>query len=117
MCGCCCMPFIDRLENWFYLLGFVKFVGLGANGSTYTLDLKNRENLILLDSSDIGFGAKSVLKKLSAIEKTLKRAFRKGARAVLICLIQKLFEKCPLRHFLTRAVSFLSPTESSSLKP
>ena len=71
------MPFIDRLENWFYLLGFVKFVGLGANGSTYTLDLKNRENLILLDSSDIGFGAKSVLKKLSATEKALNEHLKK----------------------------------------
>ena len=93
---------------------------LNANGSVYkllTLDLKSEENLIPLDSINIGFGAKSVLRKLSTLEKTLERSFRKGTRATLIHLIQKLFEKCPLKFKMTRAISCLSPTEISSLKP
>ena len=54
--------------------GFVKSDVLGANGSTYkllTLDLKSEENLIPLDSSNIGFGAKSVLKKFKSLLKKL----------------------------------------------
>ena len=73
--------------------------------------------MIPLDSINIGFGAKSVLRKLSTTEKTLERSFRKGARAALICLIQKLFEKCTLKFKMTRAISCLSPTKISSLKP
>ena len=97
---------------------FVKSDVLNANGSVYkllTLDLKSEENLIPLDSINIGFGAKSVLRKLSTTEKTLERSLRKGARAALIRLIQKLFEKCLLKFKTTRAISCLSPTEISSL--
>ena len=99
---------------------FVKSNVLNANGSVYkllTLDLKSEENLILLDSINIGFGATCVLRKLSTTEKTLERSFRKGARAALIHLILKLFEKCPLKFKMTRAISCLSSTEISSLKP
>ena len=99
---------------------FVKSDVLNTNGSVYnllTLDLKSEENLIPLDSLNLGFGAKSVLRKLSTTEKTLERSFRKGARAALIRLIQKLFEKCPLKFKMTRAISCQSPTEISSLKP
>ena len=61
------------------ILSLMEWLGksdvLNGNGSVYkllTLDLKSEENLIPLDSINIGFGAKSVLRKLSTTEKTLE---------------------------------------------
>ena len=50
---------------------FIKSNVLPANSSTYKLllpDLKDKENFVPLDSINIGFGAKPVLRKLSTTE-------------------------------------------------
>lgn len=73
--------------------------------------------MIPLDSINIRFGGKSVLKKLSITKKTLEQAFSKTTSAALIRLLQKMFEKCALKFKMTRAISCLSPTQVSSLKP
>ena len=89
-----------------------------ASGNKFLgIDLKKDENFVSLASINVGFGAKAVLRKLATTEKTLEREFRKGAQALLIRLIEKLIEKCPLKYKLTRAISSLPPIEVSSLKP
>ena len=68
-----------------------------ASGNKFLgIDLKKDENFVSLASINVVFGAKAVLRKLATTEKTLKREFRKGAQALLIRLIEKLIEKCPL---------------------
>ena len=48
-------------------------------------------------------------------QKTLERQFR--GEAFLARLLEKIFERCPLKHKLTRALSSLWQIEISTLKP
>ena len=63
--------------------------------------LKKEYNLLPLEPINVGFGAKAVLKKLKTVEKPHDRQFRKSARAMLVKLHQKLFERCPLKYKMT----------------
>ena len=74
-------------------------------------DLPKEENLLDLDTVDIGFGAKKILRKFKTVEKPMERAFRSDVRNFLACLLEKLFDRCPLQYPLTRAISSLSPIE------
>lgn len=81
------------------------------------LDIKDKNNLLPIESIDVGFGAKAVLRKLKTTEKSLEREFRKSTRSFLIRLIAKLFEKCPLKYKMVIGLSSLSPTRISSVNP
>ena len=78
---------------------FVKKV-IKENGiSSYKLmkiDLRKEENLLPVDSVNIGFGARKLLRKLTTTEKTQELQFRLEVRSFLACLLEKIFERCPL---------------------
>ena len=89
---------------------FVKPKVLQENLSAFkliNLDLTKEENLLPLESINVGFGAKVILRKLTTAEKTVERQFRKAARALLVRMVKKLFEKCPLKYKMTRSISSL----------
>ena len=93
---------------------FVKPDVLQANCTGYKLlklDLTKEDNLLTIELFNVGFGAK--LGKLKTTEKTLEWHFRKGAQALLVRVIEKLRERCPLKFKMTRSISCLSPTEIS----
>jgi len=75
------------------------------------------ENLLPLESINVGFSAKCILKKLTTAEKTLDRTFRRSVREFIIRLVEKVVERGPLQHKFTRSMSALSPIEISTLKP
>ena len=56
------------------------------------LDLNKKGNLLPIESSNVGCGAKSVLRIMTATEKRLEHLFRINAQTLLICLVQKMFE-------------------------
>ena len=72
--------------------------------------------MLPIESIDVGFGAKVVLRKVTTVEKT-ERQFRKESQTFLVYLIKKLFERCPWKYQLTRLISSLSPIEISRMKP
>ena len=93
---------------------FVKADVLKENNTAFKLmkllkDLKKEENLLPLESINVGFAAKSILKKLKTTEKPDERKFRKDVRAFLL--------KRPLKYQFTHSISSLSPIEISVLKP
>ena len=93
---------------------FVKPDILQANCTGYKLlklDLTKEENLLPIESINVGFGAKAKLRKLKTTQKTL------GAPALFVQVIEKLRGRCPLKFKMTRSISCLSPTEISLLKP
>ena len=99
---------------------FVQPHVLESNASPYkliNLDLKKQENLLPIESINVGFGAKSVLQILTTTEKTMQHHFRKDVHIYLISLVQKIFQRCPLKYKLTRAISSLAPTDISVMKP
>ena len=99
---------------------FVKPSVLEQNSSPNKLlqiDLNEKNNLLPIESIDVGFGAKVVLRKLTTVEKTLECQFRKESQTFLVYLIKKLFERCPWKYQLTRLVSSPSPIEISRMKP
>ena len=96
---------------------FVKPDVLQANCTCYKLlklDLTKEDNLLPIESINVGFGAKAKLRKLKTTEKTLEWHFRKGAQALLVRVIEKLRERCLLKFKMIRSISCLSP---SLLKP
>lgn len=99
---------------------FVRSDVIESNLSAYkmiNLDLNKIENLLPIESINVGVGAKSVLSKLTTTEKTLERQFRSDVRKFLIHLLQKLFQRSPLKYKLTRTISSLSPIEIKNMKP
>ena len=65
------------------------------------LDFKCEQNLLSIESIDVGFGVKYVLGKLKTTEKSKKkkkRKFRSFAQSFLIKRMKKLVEKCPLKY-------------------
>ena len=91
---------------------FVKKV-IKENGvSSYgKIDLRKEENLLPVDSVNIGFGARKLPRKLTITEKTQERQFRLEVRSFLARLLEKIFERCPLKYKLTRSISSLSPID------
>ena len=81
------------------------------------LDSKKQENLLTIESINFGLGAKSVFRNLATTEKTMERQFREDVQIYLISLVQKIFQRCPLKYKLTRVISSLAPTDISVMKP
>ena len=93
---------------------FVEADVLQENGSVsklMKLHLKKRG-----ESINVGFGAKSVLRKLSTTEKSLEHKFRKNVRAFLICLLQQIFERCPLKYKMTLPIEMGSTLKENVLQ-
>lgn len=87
---------------------FVKPQVINANlqpSQFLKLDLRKEANLLPAESVNIGFGAKRVLKKLKTTEKPDERKFRLEARSFLANLLEKLFERSPLKYKNTRPIS------------
>ena len=78
------------------------------------LDLRKEANLLSPESVNIGFGAKKVLKQLKTADKPQERKFRLEARSFLAAILEKIFERSPLKYKLTRPITSLSPIEISS---
>jgi hypothetical protein len=96
---------------------FVKQEVISANSQPsqfLKLDLRKEENLLSPESVNIGFGAKRVLKTLKTTEKQEERKFRLEVRSFFATLLEKLFERSPLKYKLTRPISSLSPLEIAS---
>ena len=79
--------------------------------------LYKEENLLPLESINVGFAAKRILKKLTTTEKPLERTFRNNVRGFVVRLVEKVVERGPLQYKFTRSISALSPVEISLLKP
>ena len=98
---------------------FVKKEVIKENGiSSYKrmeIDLRKEENLLPVDSVNIGFGARKLLRKLTTTEKTQERQFRLEVRSFLARLLEKIFERCTLKYKLTQSISSLSPIDIKSL--
>ena len=98
---------------------FVQPHVLESNASPYkliNLDLEKQENLLPIESISAGFGAKSVLRNITTAEKAMEHQFRKDVQIYLISLVQKIFQGCPFKYKLTRAISSLPPTDISVMK-
>ena len=80
------------------------------------LDLGKDSNLLPEPSVKIGFGAEKALKKLkSTLQADVIRNFRKSAKRMIIGMIQKIFERSPLKYPLTLRISCLSPTQINAV--
>ena len=87
-----------------------------CNNMHKLINLKFEGDVLLpLEDIDVGIGAKSILKKLKTVQKPQEREFRSNCRKLLISLMKKLFERCPLKYKLTLALSSLSPIQISSV--
>ena len=76
--------------------------------------LREEKNLLSLDAVNVGFGARKVLKQLKTQEKTQEMKFRSEVRGFLASILEKIYERCPLKFKLTRPISSLSPQEISA---
>ena len=70
------------------------------------LDLSNNENLISPELLKLPTGTKGLLK---TSKENQKRQFKKDCRIIIIILIKKLQERCPLKYQISRSASSLSP--------
>ena len=68
--------------------------------SMMKIDLKDESNINLATSVNVGFGAKKVLKSLGTTHALEVRNFYKNVRQLLVSLIEKLRERCPLKYGL-----------------
>ena len=71
----------------------------------------NEDNLLPLESVDVGFAAKSKLKKLGTLEKPQERKFRSDVQEFLIRFVEKVVERSPLQYNFVRSDSSLSPID------
>ena len=69
------------------------------------------DNLLPLESVDVGFAAKSKLKKLGTLEKPQERKFRRDVREFVIRFAEKVVERSPLQYNFVRSASSLSPID------
>ena len=96
---------------------FVKSEVIKANNTPFkliNLDFRKEENLLPIESINVGFGAKRILKTLKTAEKSQERQFRQEARSFLARLLEKILERSPLKYKLTYPISSLSPVEISN---
>ena len=70
------------------------------------LDLSNNENLISPELLKLPTGTKGLL---NTLKEDQKRQFKKDCRIIIITLIKKLQERCPLAYQIARSASSLSP--------
>ena len=58
------------------------------------IDVRAEDSNLPLGSVKIGFGAKRALRQLKSQDKTQARTFRKEARDILACIVEKMKERC-----------------------
>ena len=56
------------------------------------VDLNDKNNLLPIESIDVGFGAKVVLRKLTTVEKTLERQLQKELQTFSVYLIRNFLK-------------------------
>ena len=76
---------------------------------------KDESKLLGRDSVDVGFGAKSVLKKQPTVQATQVKTFKSNAKSFLKRAISKLAERSPLKYKLTQYIAALSPIQISTV--
>ena len=114
--------FFEKLKSLIVLIlqQFVK-ASIISEASTNTFKLINLKlegnNVLPLHETDVGLGAKSVLKRLKRVDKPEDRKFCANAQIFLIEMMKKIFEDSPLKYKLTKGISSLSSTQICSLKP
>ena len=97
---------------------FVSPEVLLANSSPIKLlriNLDDGEVLLPASSINVGFGAKALIKKISAVNQIKVRNFYYNVKLFLKTIVEKLRERSPLKYKLTRVISSLSPTQISTL--
>lgn len=73
------------------------------------INLGKGKNILPATSASVGFGARKILNKLSAVQATDYQAFCQNARKFLLQFVEKHYEWCPSKYPVTRALSSLSP--------
>ena len=85
---------------------FVRSEVLEQNSSTskmMKININESMNLLPATSVNVGFGAKKCLKPLGTANAPEVRNFYKNARQLLVRIIEKLRERCPLKCPLCRS--------------
>lgn len=75
------------------------------------IDIQVEENLKPAKCIDLGYAAKSALRKCNDIKDLDILKFKKECKRCLVSFLSKLVEKSPLKYELTQAVTFLNPKE------
>ena len=76
---------------------------------------KDESKLLGRDSVDVGFGAKSVFKKLPTVQATQVKTFKSNAKSFLKRAVSKLAERSPLKYKLTQYIAALSLIQISTV--
>ena len=74
----------------------------------FSLDLHGKQNLRDLNSVDLGFQTRKILKEVTSNEIEIKR-FRLECQTILIKMTEKILEKCPLKYKAVQGLSSLDP--------
>ena len=77
---------------------------------------KSSKALLPLESIEVGFATKAVLRRLTTTEKSLEKTFRINVQNFVIRILEKIVERGPLQYQLTRSMSSLSPIEMATIK-
>ena len=72
------------------------------------LDLTNSENLLPCELMKLPTATKSLLRSTN-LKNEKKRSFLKNAKKMIVVLVQKVQERCPLQYQFARCASSLSP--------
>ena len=76
------------------------------------VDMTKEENLLPNKDMELGFGVREVLKKLIREDTVTKKDVRKfweEAKSVIVSIIYKPFERCPILSDIVRFSSVLDP--------
>ena len=83
-----------------------------------SISLSDQDNLLPLNKMNICFAVSGAIKKLVQSDKVscdgLKK-FRQGAHVFIKGILQKLFERCPLRSTILRCSRIFDPSHLSSV--
>ena len=74
------------------------------------LDLRKKENLCNIDNVELGSAVTSALTNLK-VKEEVKLKFRKDCVAIVLKLIAKIKERCPLKYHIVRNAVCLSPSQ------
>lgn len=73
------------------------------------IDLKNKNNLVLIQYIKLGYSVRSELRKQHLSDLEMAK-FKKECREMLISLCLKLLEKSPIKYQLCKGISFCDPS-------
>ena len=103
---------LEKNKSAFKLLKLVKEgLRVTQNKKDPSKNTYKEDNLLPLESVDVGFAAKSKLKKLGSLEKPQERKFRSDVREFVIRFVEKVVERSPLQYNFVRSASSLSPID------